>query len=517
MSFNLYKNFHINLLCLKILIIIKFHKLLTFSIMFSNIKAYFKNLNYKNLAYIGIVVVNLLLSMFFSQMNNASDGSFGKGMDYAQTFSYFIILLLLFGYSFYLGFINNIIKYDKKFQYAMAIGIFFVVYSLLIVCTINYKALCWTNLNGDIAPRVGPNTLDKIKSVMDTCLMVLLGISVFFLFPAFKEKRLFLSVFSTLLIGCAVVCIIYSLCTEMDTYIHFCKNFTLFSKDFDYLIYSFFKYANVYGHVLYLASINILFLAMFLKKRWIYLFNIIFAVFIVFSQSRTAFLGIVLMTFLYCLYLIYDEYFRNKKIFYFWIGFLALFLLLFILELFVFKVIKIKDDNKLLTLADIIAIYTKRIIERFDIIELSFTKFLPTHYIFGVGVNLNDIVMRTGFNAGFEGVFNMHNGFFEALTCLGVPLILVYLLSYYIVTKESIQLFRKNHGYLFYIVIMFISYWFYMVSEAFPLFYNVFGGAVITLLLFALPHNYYLEENGIISEVTTFYDYRKFNSVNLTK
>ncbi len=443
----------------------------------------------------------LASSMIFGEVNNSNvTNAFGRNFSYTSTFIFYFIILSSFIATIYIAYINKIIKLNKRIIIFIFIGIITITYMGLVVFLTDYSHLFINNSNKI-------TNLDKIKSLMDVSLSVFMAFILMHEVPRFKEKDLAIRIFCYMFIIFSLVMIIYSLNTEFHKYVTIIKHPTFFTK-YEYGIQnglqclSFFKYGNVYGHVLFLLSLVILLLSISYNCRYIFLFNIIVGIFIIFSGSRSSFLGFVILLISYGInYLIY-LYRKNKVIFYIIIILLIFLFFLITIDAFYFKNITIKeaiiksDESKeiihysILDLAKKCFNYMK---SRLTIFDNARNNFILTDYIFGIGYNINDLYCRT-FDTSF---FNYHNGYIEVFTSGGIYLCVLYLFLLGYIIYNNFKINKNKSTYKNYLLIILAPYLVYQLSEAFPFLFNVFGGGIMAILLIMVPFNQVIDEDKI--------------------
>ena len=455
---------------------------------FSEIKNWVKErINYKNVAYILILFLAVLLSMVFGEINNSdTTNSFGSNMGWATTICFYIGILLVYSVAYFIAIRNHLIDFKNWWTRAFFIvaGVVFIYMTLVCSC-LNYRKFSPINVEFIDA-------LDRVKSIMDVSLSIIMVFTFVYLIPNFKEKDLAIRIFCYIYLAFTLVTIIYSLATEIDVYSNIFSDPTFISKYANDNVYScvrsWFHYQNVFGHVLFLACFVVLLLSFSYKKKWIVLFNLIFALFIFVSSSRTALIGYILFWFVYGIYFICSYFNKNRKVFYIGMGIVAALIIFAILETFVFNFITVSEDlttgeTVTYTVKDVFTtmfeLYAKRISLFTDCRDYGYT---AVNYIFGLGYNINDIVIRKCL-----GDFNFHVGYLEIYTYGGILLSLVYLFMAGYLVYKLIKLPKENRDYIWYIIICAVPYLIYQFSEAFVPFANVFGGGITAVLFVVVP------------------------------
>lgn len=452
-----------------------------------------KNLNFKsllkNLFLCLVILIPLVLSLAFGQMNNADDGSFGNGLNLLETIVFFAVTLVSFLISEFILFRLKLIQLNKGYILTIFIGLIFVIYNILVIYLTDFNSLMFFKNDGTSLIKI--DDLDKIKSIFDSILMVFLALNFLINLPNFKNKDLFIRFVSFLIIIFTIIAIIYSLCNEFDKYKVCFENPNFFSKNIS-SVKSFFTYGNVFGHLLFICAIGITFLSLSYHNCFIFLFNFLFLPFVYVSGSRTCLIGFSLLFLCFFIFLIYKSYFKNKRLFISLISVSLILIILFLLELFVFKLIVIEEENTSYTLLDLILKVFTSYESRINIFGVMQEKFKTINYIFGVGYTLNDLVLRSYVNVG-SYLFNYHNGYLEIFTTGGVFLSLIYVFIFVIVIRRVIKEFKVNRDLGLFFFIILIPYLVYQMSEAFPPLFNYFGGGALGFYLFA-PSSYFNKE-----------------------
>ena len=463
-----------------------------------------RKVNFRNVAYILILFLAILLGMLFGEVNNAG-GAFGSPFNTTSTVLFYLGILLTYAIAFYIAIRNKILRINNKFFIFLIFGIVILLYMSLV-------SLCTKFNNFPSGLNITP--LDRAKSIMDVSLSLLMAFSFFFLLPAFKEKDLAIKIFAILFIGFTIVMIIYSLSTEIDKYIEFINHPSFFTKYEQGVAqnwcYSFFTYGNVYGHVLFLCCLVVTLLSVVYKRRFIFLFNFILAVFILFSGSRTALLGFTVLCIVYGIYFLLHLYKRNK-IYFLILGMVFLFtLLLLIFEIFLFKTIKIHEDvlvgeNEYQTVTYTLEVLLYKFFyyveKRLDLYEMCIAYYNTTDYIFGIGYNLNDLVCRITSEA-----FNFHNGYVEVFSAGGILLSLVYLFLIGYMVYKAIKIHKYFPKFTMFFFVSLLSYLVYQLGEAFIPLFNVFGGGIMGYYLFGVILSKERETNESIDIKSLFYN-----------
>lgn len=462
-------------------------------------KRKFEKFNYKNISYVLICFLFLALSMFFGEVNNShNSGAFGTSFSLAGTIIFYLLIVLNFALILYIGKINNILKFNKGVIIFIFIGVLTTFYMIGVDFGTDYNRLFNNN---------SITILDKFKSIMDVSLSIMMCFVLIYLISPFKEKDLAIRIFCFIFVGFSLVMIIYSLITEMDIYIAFIKNPTFFTK-YDsgnvnaIWCVSFFKYGNVYGHVLFLLCLVILLLSVSYNRRFIFLFSFLVGIFILFSGSRTAFFGFFTLMISYGITFLISLY-KSNKLYFSILLFFFIFLIIFgIFEIFVFKLFTIRevitksDGSKEVinyTLLDLLKKYFSYVDSRIDIYRSARTRFIWSDFIFGIGYNMNDLLSRT-FNGSY---FNYHNGFLEVYTTGGIYLSALYIFLIVYIFHVNNKLFVRTDRYKYYLYVITLPYLIYQLGEAFPILYNVFGGGVTAIIFIMVPFNKVREANEI--------------------
>jgi O-antigen ligase len=465
-------------------------------LIITKIENIFKNINFKNLIYATLLVVTLSLSLVFGQIVNANDGSFGNGMSLYIGIPFYSLIILLYTFLIFVGIRQKIIKTGKKLFIAISIGVLMILYMLLVVLCTNYSLL-----EESIRNEKTITSIDKTYSILDFSLVILFMFAVFFLFPKFKEKDLILRFVSFLVFIFCSIAIIYSLATEFSSYIEAIKTKSFFEKSYGVMIKSFFTYGNVFGHLMFIGSLFLTFLAISYKNKWLLLFNFIPFVFVIFSGSRTGAIAEVGLTLIFAIYALLGLRKKHKITFYIILG-ISLFVVLFlILDIFAFHLIKFKqntnDGVKELTLYDLMLLFFKTMNSRFSIVEAYFSLMSPSNIVFGIGYDINDYFFRNCIAA--QSTFNLHNGYAEMFSSGGVVLALLYVFLFgylFFITYKTIK--NKTFNWIYLLIILLPSA-IYQLSEAFPAFFNYFGGGCMGVLLFVpVLTDYRKEETNII-------------------
>lgn len=440
-----------------------------------------KSINYKNLIYVLLLAIVLACSLFFGQIVNANDGSFGNGMSLSIGIPFYLLIIVLYGFLIFVAYRQKIIKCESKLFVAVSIGFLTILYMLLVVLCTNYSLLEVSMRNDKTI-----TTIDKTYSILDFTLVILMIFTIFFLIPKFKEKDLFMKVAAFLCLSFGLVAIIYSLCTELSTYIEVIKTHSFFSKNYGAMVKSFFTYGNVFGHVMFLCSLFITFLSISYKNKLLFLFNLIPFAFVIFSGTRTGGIAIVGLTLIYLIYVLLGFRKTHKKAFYIVGGILIAIIVFLILDIFAFHLIKISQDTsdgvKELTLYDIMILFFNTMGSRFNIVEGYFSLMSPTNIIFGLGYDINDYFFRNCVSA--YSTFNLHNGYAEVFSTGGIILSIFYIFLFgylFFITYKTIKNRGTNYKFL---IIAILPSAIYQLSEAFPVFFNYFGGGVMAILLF---------------------------------
>ncbi len=447
-----------------------------------------ERVNYKNVAYILILFLAVLLSMIFGEINNSdSTNSFGSNMGWAATICFYIGILLVYSVAYFIAIRNRLIDFKNWWTRAF----FIVAGVVLIYMTLVVSCMSYSDFSPIKVEFI--NALDRVKSIMDVSLSIIMVFSFVYLIPNFKEKDLAIRIFCYIYLAFTLVTIIYSLATEIDVYGEILSDPTFITKsssDNDYSsVRSWFYYQNVFGHVLFLACFVVLLLSFSYKKKRIVLFILIFALFIFVSSSRTALIGYILFRVVYIVYFFCSYFNKNRKVFYIGMGIIAALLILVILETFVFNFITVSEDlttgeTVTYTVKDVLIkmfdLYSQRIGLFTDVVDYGYS---AVHYIFGLGYNINDLVIRKCL-----GDFNFHVGYLEIYTYGGIFLVLVYLFMTGFLVYKVIKLPKENRDYIWYMIICAVPYLIYQFSEAFVPFANVFGGGIIAVILVAVPY-----------------------------
>ena len=455
-----------------------------------------QNTNLRNIAYILILFLAILLSLFFGEVNNAPN-AFGKPFNLWETILFYLAILAVYSLSFYIAIRNNILKVNKGLISFVIISITIIFYMIMVVSLTDYQSLNISN---------NPNIftdLYRFKSILDTSLCILMGFSFFFLIPSFKEKDLAIRIFSFLFISFTAVMIIYSLSTEMDKIRTFIEHPSFFNKNYSgqATCKSFFFYGNVYGHVLFLCMLVFTLLSVSFKHRFIFLFNFVLALFVLFSGSRTAFLGFITLCVVYAIYYLLHLY-KRRRIYFYVLAIIFLFVIItFLLEVLLFKNLTITESilqedgsyiDKEYTLLEIFEELFVSLVGRFHIFNSSFEQiFSLSNVLLGVGYNLNDQVCRQ-IDSSF---FNFHNGYIEILTTGGIFLCLVYLGLFSYITYKAIKLHKHYPKYTMFYFVSLVPYLLYQFGEAFVPLFNVFGGGMMGFFLIAVVNMKYREVN----------------------
>ena len=460
-----------------------------------------KSLNFLNLAYLMLIFFSIALTLIYGEYANANDGQFSNGVNKYGFIFFSLAIFILDFFILFIGFRSKLIKFDKKINIAFIFIFLIFVYFTLLTFLKDYSHLYFYNEfdpSKNIYPRI--TRLDKCISVSQVFFGLILYFIVFNLIKEFKDiKNFIVKILFICNITIAFSAIIYSFIFEANDYLSIIQNPSFFTKrgldNSGVRIQSFFQVTNVFGHLLFLAILSNTLFMITHKKYYLIILNFIFYFFIFFSGSRTAFLGSSLVLILLYFYGLYRSFYKNKLLFTILLSlttfiFIYLFLDTFLIKNFVIKEIVNNDGGNNVvyySILDLFTLFFKKIGERFSIIEIGYSIYNLNDIIFGVGYNLNDLILRSYQNIG--GYFvNYHNGYIEWFSVGGIVSIIIYLVVFIIIFKKMNFLIKNNKEYLKDIMLFFIiliPYMVYMFSEAFPIFYITTGGIDITLLLFS--------------------------------
>jgi hypothetical protein len=445
----------------------------------SNIFDKIKSINFRNVIYTFLLYFVIIFTMVFGQITNANDGSFGNGMALSTAIIIYLIIIGLYALLSFIAFKQKICKFDTKLKISIFIGLFILLYMILIVSLTDYASLEPFKSGAKEITQ-----LDKVYSIMDFSLLILLIYCCFFLLPKYKEKDLFLRIAAYLVFVFCLIAIVYSLVTEWDLYIEQIQKASFFDKNYSGAwIKSFFAYGNVFGHLMFIGSLFVTFLAITYKNKYIFLFNIISLIFIFFSGSRTGAIAELILFFLFIIYSIIGLYKKNKIAFYL-ISTVFIFLLIFLLlDMFCFHLIKI-DQTKgevttTYTLYDIYELFLDSMTSRFKISSDYFNGLPLNNILLGLGYDINDYYLRAKI-----GIFNLHNGYTEIFSTGGIVLSVFYLFLFVYLFVLAFKTTKNKGNNYIYLLIILLPSMIYQLSEAFPAFFTYFGGGVMGILLF---------------------------------
>ena len=455
---------------------------------------------YYDLIYFFIIFIAIGLSLVYGQILEANIGEFPMFMVFGGPLPLYAIILipilitLIYAFAIYIAYKNKLLELTRN-------GIIFI--SILVVMLIYMTFLIAFKDNSHL---YGPNFIeynvpsfnDRIFSIFTFYLSMLMIFAFYFLFKATKHLKLFLEIVLIGIILFALSSVIYSLATEIDKYAYFIKNGGIIDKGYnkDYWIKSFFGIGNVFGHTVYCGAITFLYLGYTIKKPWIGIFGLIFLPFALFSGSRASLISLIIFYVIYLIYLNYEIYKENKKIgkIYFYLLFAVI--LLFFLELFVFKNIRFEHDGNVVYLKDLIWMVFENMDEtRFSIIRMIFKNANFVDYIFGLGYGLQLIVPRT-----YGYYYYIHNTFVEYYATGGI-IFLLFILFLFSISFKNAFCACKVKPYVFGLFISLIfSQIFYGMFESISIFICNFFGGVFGMYIFLFPKieikskRYYIRE-----------------------
>lgn len=451
---------------------------------------------YYDLIYFFIIFIAIGLSLVYGQILEANIGEFPMFMVFGGPLPLYAIILipivitLIYAFAIYIAYKNKLLELSRNGIIFITILVVMLIYMTFLIAFKDNSHLYSPDFTRPNVPSIN----DRLFSILTFYLSMLMIFAFYFLFKATKHLKLFLEIVLIGIILFALSSVIYSLATEIDKYAYFIENGGLIDKDYnqEYWIKSFYGIGNVFGHTVYCGAITFLYLGYMIKKPWIGVFGLIFIPFTIFSGSRASFLSLILFYVVYLIYLNYEIYKKNKKRgkIYFYVLFAVI--LLFFLELFAFKNIKINHDGKIIYLKDLFGMVFENMDEaRFSIIRLVYKNAYPIDYIFGLGYGLQFIVPRT-----YGYIYYMHNTFVEYYATGGILYLLFILFLLAIAFKHAFKSYKvKPYVFGLFISLVF-SQLFYGMFESIPILVCDFFGAVFGMYMFLYPNLEYLSTNN---------------------
>lgn len=460
---------------------------------------------YFDIVYFTIIFAAIGLSLVYGQILEANIGEFSDFMVFGKPLSLGLIILIpiivlcLYGVAIFIAYRNKIFEVNANFIGSILILLVILLYMGVLIFNKDNSHLYNPSYSGN-----APNFNDKLQSFFSFYLEIMMIFSFYFLYKRTQNLKVFIKIILVCIGIYALICIIYSLSTEIDKYAYIFKNFSLIDKDYgNALIKSFYGIGNVFGHTTYCAAIAMIFLALLSKKYYLGLLSLIFIPFIFFSQSRAGILSIIAFFIIYFIGYLFVLLKRNFKVGIILISIVILFLLVLILDIFIFKKIQIKYGENNLTLYQILNTLFKQLFkDRFTIISDIYSKANYIDYIFGLGYGIELIVPRT-----YGYIYYMHNTFVEYYAIGGVPYLALIVGIISISFYKCVKIKDENPLLLLVFVSLLLSQCFYGLGESIPILSNNFFGAVFGLYFVVIP-NYqyekYHDQCHIVSPIKIF-------------
>ena len=456
--------------------------------------------NYKDILFFLLIFVAIGLSLVYGQILEANIGQYESFMVFGAPLPLWAIIIipifitLLYALSIYIAYKNNLLDFTNKSIAFISVLVIMTLYMTVLVLTKDNSHLFGLN-NSNI---VTNSFDDRLFSVFNFYLSILMIYAFYALFVRTKNFKLFIEIILIAIIGYALISVFYSLATEMDKYELIIKEGGIIDKDYQGVwIKSFYGIGNVFGHTVYVGMLSFIFLAMLTRKYWLGIFSIVFVPFIVFSGSRAGILGAFLFYIPFMLYLIYPAFKRKKRLGWTYLGTIVGLVVLFVLEMYVFKFISFEYNETTYQLKDLFGILINRMIDhRFNIIIDVYENATIVDYIYGLGYGIQFIPPRT-----FGYIYYMHNTFVEYLATGGI-FYCAFILGFFINSfSKCLSIVKTRPCVLAVFISLIISQFGYGLFESIPVLSGNFFGAVFGLFFVVIINLEYQQEKGTMYKI----------------
>lgn len=444
---------------------------------------------FKDIGYLFILSVAIILSLSYGQILEANVGSFPDFMVFGSRIPLRAIIICpilitcIYVYGFFIAYKNNLIEKSKNSLIFMSILGILLVYMVILIATKDNSHLYnpdFKNAEGYVDPAT---TYDRIFSIFTFYLEILIIYTFYFLFKATKHYKEY---FGFLFIAIAIygaIAIIYSLFSDFESYKVILFDGKLFEKNYDHIIRSFYAIGNVFGHTLHVSILALVFAGYLLNRKWICFLSLLYTPFVLLSGSRASIMATFLFYFVYSIYLIYATFKKSLKRGIIYTSCWALISLYCILEFFVFKVITFTFHGETYHLEDLFKLFNGTMdSDRLSIIRTVYSKATFVDIFYGLGYGNQFIPTRT---YGF--IYYFHNTYVEYLAIGGVPYCLFILGIIIKAFIDCLKCFKQKPYILGIFVSILVSQAFYGMFESIPVFNSEFFGVVFAIFIVLMP------------------------------